>query len=587
MKIVNHCTFKCLLLIAGLVLLITGCGDNKENSSDKEIATFSFDASDNAALTITVSCSISGTLINCIVPDETTVTALVAKISHTGTNIDVGGVEQVSAVTPNDFTNPVTYTVTASDATAQNYIVTTVSAPTDSKAITAFRFLAENNPDLSADVDSTIDESADTINLSVLASTAVTALVPSINITGSSVSPGSEEATDFSSAATYTVTAADASTQDYAVTVTIATASNPARSVTFTPAAGSYNSDVNISISTTTTGATIYYTTDGSNPDIFSDEYNTPISVAGHGTTMTIKSYAVKSGFVDSMVESASYTITDNTSPMPGNSGTIATSSVTSTSLTLDWTKAADDYTAETALTYRVFHSTTDNINTVADAEANGTETGSESADIDTKDVSGLTASTTYYFAVVVKDEALNKSIYTLTYATPAPPGDYIYVTASTYDGNLGGTTGADAKCMSDANYPGSGTYKALLGTGTTLTRISSAGDGASASETDWVLQPSTTYTRLDSTVIGTTTPASLFTFNLSNAFTATGGVTSWSGLAPGWEAYSGADCVGWTTNSVSDIGGSGSSDALGSTAIASNPSAACNNLYSLVCVSQ
>ncbi len=278
-------------------------------------------------------------------------------------------------------------------------------------------------------------------------------------------------------------------------------------------------------------------------------------------------------------------TFIDNTPPVQGNSGTITTSSVTTTSLTLDWTKATDDYTAATELTYRVYDSTTDNINTVANAEANGTEIGTESTNIDTKNVTGLTANTTYYFAIIVKDEALNKSIYTLTYTTPMPAGDYIFVTASNYDGNLGGTTGADAKCMADANYPGSGTYKALLGTGTTGTRLSSAGNGAAGVETDWVLNPNTDYKRLGSTAIGTTTASSLFGFPLTNAFT-TAGVISWTGLAGNWVAWSGYDCAGWTTNSNLSIGAYGNSDVTTSSTLF-NTTAACNVSYNLICVPQ
>jgi hypothetical protein len=58
------------------------------------------------------------------VPAGTNVTALVATFVTNGTSVKVGTVTQTSTVTANNFTNPVTYTVTAADCTTVNYIVT-------------------------------------------------------------------------------------------------------------------------------------------------------------------------------------------------------------------------------------------------------------------------------------------------------------------------------------------------------------------------------------------------------------------------------------------------------------------------------
>ena len=63
-------------------------------------------------------------------PHGTTVTALIATFTTDGESITVGATPQVSGVTPNDFTSPVTYTVHAADGTTQNYTVTvTVASP--------------------------------------------------------------------------------------------------------------------------------------------------------------------------------------------------------------------------------------------------------------------------------------------------------------------------------------------------------------------------------------------------------------------------------------------------------------------------
>lgn len=78
---------------------------------------------------------------------------------------------------------------------------------------------------------------------------------------------------------------------------------------TFTPAAGTYSEVQNVEITTATDGATIYYTTDGTDPDATSTtstEYTAAIPVA---QTMTIKAIAVKEGMTDSEIATAEYII--------------------------------------------------------------------------------------------------------------------------------------------------------------------------------------------------------------------------------------------------------------------------------------
>ena len=74
---------------------------------------------------------------------------------------------------------------------------------------------------------------------------------------------------------------------------------------TFSPGGGTYTSAQNVTISTTTDGATIYYTIDGSTPTINSSVYSTPIPVSSN---KTIKAIAVKDG-VSSTVATAIYII--------------------------------------------------------------------------------------------------------------------------------------------------------------------------------------------------------------------------------------------------------------------------------------
>ncbi len=89
------------------------------------------------------------------------------------------------------------------------------------------------------------------------------------------------------------------------VTVTTPT---PAAAPTLSPAAGSYTSVQSVTISTTTSGASIRYTTDGSTPsETAGTLYAGPVSV---GTSETLKAIAYATGYADSSVSSAAYTIT-------------------------------------------------------------------------------------------------------------------------------------------------------------------------------------------------------------------------------------------------------------------------------------
>ena len=75
---------------------------------------------------------------------------------------------------------------------------------------------------------------------------------------------------------------------------------------TFTPEAGTYYEAQEVAIACTTADATIYYTTDGSDPDENSTVYTAPIAV---GSSMTIKAIAMKEGYENSNIAAAEYTI--------------------------------------------------------------------------------------------------------------------------------------------------------------------------------------------------------------------------------------------------------------------------------------
>jgi hypothetical protein len=180
---------------------------SSSSSSDKAITSFNFEnpAAEGVITESTHSIAVT-------VPYGTDVTGLIPTITYTGESVSpASGVAQ-------DFTEPVIYIVTSEDATTQDYTVTVSVASLSAKSITAFSL---------AGVVGTINETGKTISVTMPSGTNVTSLVATFTTTGASVKVGSTipisgtTAHNFTNPVVYTVTAADASTQDYTVTVTL------------------------------------------------------------------------------------------------------------------------------------------------------------------------------------------------------------------------------------------------------------------------------------------------------------------------------------------------------------------------------
>jgi hypothetical protein len=75
---------------------------------------------------------------------------------------------------------------------------------------------------------------------------------------------------------------------------------------TLSPATGTYTSAQAVTMSDTTSGASIYYTTDGTTPTTSSTGYTGPVTVSA---TETIEAVAVATGYSTSAVASATYTL--------------------------------------------------------------------------------------------------------------------------------------------------------------------------------------------------------------------------------------------------------------------------------------
>ena len=114
--------------------------------------------------------------------------------------------------------------------------------------------------------------------------------------------------------ATETINAIATSTATGVTTSTVGTAAYtitlPAATPTFSLAGGSYNAAQTVTISDATSGATIYYTTDGTAPTTSSSVYGGQITIS---SSTVLKAIAVASGLPTSNVAAASYLINSGT----------------------------------------------------------------------------------------------------------------------------------------------------------------------------------------------------------------------------------------------------------------------------------
>ncbi|WP_234859276.1 leucine-rich repeat domain-containing protein [Aquimarina aquimarini] len=233
MKITNL-TFSRSALHTSLFILATllfiSCGNDDDGvvlSTEKQITTFSFLATDNEALNTDVKTTINleAKTITAEVPFATDLTALQPTIT-----ISAAATVNPSSKKVQDFTKPVAYTVTAEDGSKQVYQIQINSATSDAKQITNVTFLATDHTSLDTDIVAVIDQNNHTITAQVPYGTDITALKPAITFSaGATITPNSMQAQDFTNPVAYTATANDGSTQVYQLHIT--TALNPAKEI--------------------------------------------------------------------------------------------------------------------------------------------------------------------------------------------------------------------------------------------------------------------------------------------------------------------------------------------------------------------
>jgi LysM repeat protein len=215
---------------------------------------------------------------------------------------------------------------------------------------------------------------------------------------------------------------------------------------TFSPAGGTYTTSQSVTISDSTSGTTIYYTTNGTTPTTSSTKYENAITVSA---TETLEAIAVETGYTNSAVGTAAYTINLPAKITPAVKVTPSSSSI-STNQALQVTVAVSGGTGNPIPTGSVIlasgnygstatslSSGSATINVPAGSLSTGSDTLTASYTPDTSS-SSIYNSTSNTAAVTVTTADYSLAATAVTVAPGAPGTSTITVSSSTgYTGTV------------------------------------------------------------------------------------------------------------------------------------------------------
>ncbi|TGL88763.1 DUF1554 domain-containing protein [Leptospira congkakensis] len=159
-----------------------------------------------------------------------------------------------------------------------------------------------------------------------------------------------------------------------------------------------------------------------------------------------------------------------------------------------------------------------------------------------------------------------------------------IFLSNSGYPPNPGSAANFDAYCSTDSNYPGTGTYKAMVVDG--VTRRASVSANVGDGQIDWIFAPNRTYYQTAGT-IGTTSSGGLFISTLTNTFSVNS--KYWTGLNSNWTTNASNTCNLWTSNlgTYNGVMGQGNSTAIADITAGWTPDPCNFSNQQLICVEQ
>ena len=434
-------------------------------NTENKITSFSFPVAETGLGSVAVgTINHSAHTITVNVPFGTTIGSWKADFSASAdATVKVGAATQTTGVTTNNFatsaTTAVVYTVTAASGAVATYEVKVVAALSSSKSIETFTING---------VDGTVDLAAKTVTVTL--PFAVSRLFnPTISISGSTISPQSGGQVNFANPVTYTVTAADGSTQAWIVTVNM---TPPVPATPTLSAVGTDRATVNWAAVSGATGYDVYYSTGAAAPTLFQTVAGATLSLPVTGLSPnTGYSFVVRS--VNAFGSSAnSISATATTLPLAPSALTV--DSATDTQVNLSWTAPSGGATG-----YKVYWqagSSTSKAGSQVGVVVTGT----------TATVSGLSGGTGYAFVAVAtgaggdSTETTPVTKTTLPSApaigTPLPGSGQVTVGWSTVTGATGYTVYYGTS--STFTSPPSGSNVSVLGQTSSSTVVSSLANG-------------------------------------------------------------------------------------------------------------